>query len=435
MLMRSNRAARFTPGRLAANQHNSVFANTTRNIWGHVPTKPLDNIKALTESFKKDSSPNKVLLGEGVYRDDNGKPFVLPSVREAERVVYEAKFDHEYAPVPGVASFIKATQNFAFGEDSPVLKDNSVATVQSISGTGALRLGAEFLKRFVPEGTKVFFPNPTWLNHLPIFQHAGFETTYYRYFDKNTNGFDFEGCLADIRAAPEKSVVLLHACAHNPTGVDPEMEQWKEISKACKERNHIVFFDNAYQGFASGDPVRDAQSFRYFIEEGHKPIVTQSYAKNFGLYGERIGALNVVCDNAKEAEAVDSQLKVIVRAMYSNPPIYGARLVSTVFGDAGLKKQWEQDVQTMAGRIKGNRQAIVDELKKNGSTRDWSHITSQIGMFAYSGLTPEQVDELREKHHVYMTRDGRISISGINSSNIDYLAKAMHDVTDRKSVV
>eukprot|EP00761_Pharyngomonas_kirbyi_P006084 gb/GECH01006090.1/.p1 GENE.gb/GECH01006090.1/~~gb/GECH01006090.1/.p1 ORF type:complete len:434 (+),score=102.63 gb/GECH01006090.1/:1-1302(+) len=412
-------------------RHNGHFNlnKTSRNIWSHVPVKPLDNIKALTEQYHKDNSPNKVLLGEGVYKDEQGKPFVLPSVRKAEEVVFNQRYDHEYAPVSGIGTFNKTTQKFALGENSPAIKDNRVATVQALSGTGALRLGAEFLKRFAPEDAAVYLPNPTWANHNPIFQHAGFQLEKYRYFNKETNGFDFAGCLEDIKAAPERSIIVLHACAHNPTGVDPGMEQWKEISQVCKERNHIVFFDNAYQGFASGDPENDAQSFRYFIEDGHMPLITQSYAKNFGLYGERIGALNVVCQDSKVSEAVDSQLKVIIRAMYSNPPLYGARLVSTVLNDSGLKKQWEEDVHTMASRIKGNRKAIVDELKKNGSTRDWSHITNQIGMFAFSGLTPEQVDELREKHHVYMTRDGRISISGINPSNLEYLGKTIHEVT------
>lgn len=390
----------------------------------------LDAIKQLTIAFHQDPSPNKVLLGEGVYKDNDGKPVVLRSVREAEKRLYDKHLDHEYAPVTGVQSFIDAAQRLMFGAEMPQLKDGVITGVQSISGTGGLRLGAEFLHRFVPKGTQVLVPDPTWVNHVAIFKNAGFDqVNTYKYFDKRSNGLDLDGLLSDLSRAPEKSIVLLHACAHNPTGVDPTMDQWNKISEVCAQKNHIVFFDVAYQAFASGDASKDAQSVRSFVQQGHKPLVVQSFAKNFGLYGERTGVLSVVCASKKEAAAVNSQLAIIVRSMYSNPPIYGARLVSTVLNDAELKKVWEGDVKEMADRIKACRSGLVQALKEVGSTRDWSHITNQIGMFAFSGLTPEQVDKLRSEHHIYMTRDGRLSISGLNDKNIKIVAQAIHDVT------
>ena len=401
-----------------------------KGIWEHLEPQGLDAIKQLTIAFQQDTHSGKILLGEGVYKDENGKPVVLKSVREAEKRIYDANLDHEYAAVTGVQSFINLAQKLALGENNTALKEERVAGVQTISGTGGLRLGANFLAKFVPRGTKVFMPEPTWGNHPAIFKAAGLEDIqYYRYFDKKTSGLDLDGLVADLKAAPEKSIVLLHACAHNPTGVDPTPDQWKKISQVTKERGHILFFDLAYQAFASGDAATDAGAVRSFIEDGHLPLVVQSFAKNFGLYGERVGALSIVTASKKEATAVNSQLAIIIRAMYSNPPVYGARLVSTILGDSGLKAQWEKDVKVMADRIIQCRASLVKALKDVGSTRDWSHITNQIGMFAFSGLTGEQVDKLKNEYHIYMTRDGRMSISGLNEKNIPIVAKAIHEVT------
>mmetsp|Transcript_6900 Transcript_6900/g.10097 ORF Transcript_6900/g.10097 Transcript_6900/m.10097 type:complete len:430 (+) Transcript_6900:25-1314(+) len=398
--------------------------------WAHVKPIGLDAIKQLTIKFNNDSDPNKVLLGEGVYKTNEGSPYVLPSVRSAEKVVYDKELHHEYAPVSGVEAYNQKAREFALGTNNSALKENRVATVQAISGTGALSLAASFLAKYYEGPKVVYMPAPTWVNHIKIFKDEGFEVREYRYFDKNTGGLDFEGAAEDIRNAPEGAVVLFHACAHNPTGVDPSVEQWREFAKICDERNQFVFFDSAYQGFATGDPERDAASFRLFIEEfGLNPILCQSFSKNFGLYGERVGALNVVTGSDSEAEAVRSNLMTMIRSSYSNPPIYGARLVEAVFSNEELTKQWHQDVQTMAHRIRDMREALVSKLAEKGSTRDWSHITSQIGMFAYSGLTSEQVDVLREDHHIYMTNDGRISISGLNTNNIDRVAEAIHEVT------
>ncbi|KAF0982138.1 hypothetical protein FDP41_011999 [Naegleria fowleri] len=410
------------------NQTRAFSTSTIQSgIWANVQYAPLDAIKQLTIQFNQDTSPNKILLGEGVYRTNEGKPKTLTSVREAERIIFEKAMDHEYPPVTGVPDFCKATQKFAFGEN----KEN-IATVQAISGTGSLCLSACFIKKFLPADTKVYFPNPTWVNHFNIFSAQGFSDDRlptYRYFDKKTNGMDVAGCLEDLKNAPERSVILLHACAHNPTGVDPSMDTWKQISDICKQKKHYVLFDSAYQAFASGDANTDAQSFRLFVKEGHQIMLCQSYAKNFGLYGQRIGAFSVVCENAEEKKNVESQLGIIIRTQYSNPPLHGARLVTTVLNSPELKAQWEKDVKELADRIKSMRSRLVEELKAAGSTRDWSHITKQIGMFAYSGLNEQQVNRLREEYHIYMTKDGRISISGLNTNNVATVAKAMHEVT------
>lgn len=272
-------------------------------------------------------------------------------------------------------------------------------------------------------------PNPTWGNHPSIIRDAGMQSTLYRYFDKSTNGLDLSGMLEDIKNAPSNSIILLHACAHNPTGVDPDMMQWEQIAEAIEAKNLVVWFDMAYQGFASGDIDRDAAALRLFVQRGHKVVLAQSYAKNMGLYGERIGALSIACCSAEEGERVLSQLKIIIRPMYSNPPIHGARVVSLVLGENALRKQWLGEVKSMADRIIKMRAVLKEHLTKLGSTLNWSHITDQIGMFCYTGLSSEQVQRLTNEFHVYLTKDGRISIAGINEGNVERLAKAIHQVT------
>ncbi|KAJ8659836.1 hypothetical protein O0I10_004429 [Lichtheimia ornata] len=400
------------------------------STWSNVPQGPPDAILGVTEAFKRDTNPNKMNLGVGAYRDDNGKPYVLNSVQKAEKVLLDQNLDKEYAGITGVPSFIEAAGRLAYGDDSALLNDKRVAITQSISGTGALRIGAAFLDSFYPHAKKVYVPNPTWGNHLPIFKHSGLEIEKYTYFDKNTNGLNINGMLEDIKAAPKNSVILLHACAHNPTGVDPTQQQWDEISQVVKDRDHFVFFDMAYQGFASGDCTRDAYALRKFASEGHQLVLSQSFAKNMGLYGERVGSFSVVCADAEEKARVESQLKILIRPMYSNPPIHGARLVSTVLNTPELKQEWLEEVKFMADRIITMRNKLRNHLEQDfGSKKNWEHITNQIGMFCFSGLTPEQVDKLKDDWHVYLTRDGRISMAGISSGNVKYLAEAIHNVT------
>lgn len=404
---------------------------TMRAVWSAVPLGPPDAILGITEAFKADTHPSKMNLGVGAYRDDAGKPYVLECVRQAEQRLSTHYKDKEYTGIVGVSEFTAHSARLAFGEDCPALAEQRVVVSQSISGTGALRLGADFISRFYPQDASrlVFLPTPTWGNHGAIFRDARLEVRNYRYFDRATNGLDLKGMLEDLQNAPEGSIILLHACAHNPTGVDPQQAEWKSIEEVIKARGHFVFFDMAYQGFASGYPDKDAWAVRYFVERGHNPIVAQSYAKNMGLYGERAGAISIFCRDAEERSRVESQLKIVIRPMYSSPPIHGARLVATVLGNADLKGLWLQEVKMMADRIMSMRTALRAELEALASKHDWRHITDQIGMFCYTGLKPEQVERLTKEFHVYLTKDGRISIAGINSSNVKYLAQAIHEVT------
>ncbi|KAG1474005.1 hypothetical protein G6F56_000618 [Rhizopus delemar] len=410
------------PARMASR----AFVST----WNSVTQGPPDAILGVSEAYKKDSSPNKMNLGVGAYRDDGGKPYVLTSVKKAENLMLEKNLDKEYAGITGVPAFTKAAGELAYGENSPAINENRLAISQSISGTGALRIGAEFLNAWYPHAKNIIVPNPTWGNHIPIMKNAGLSLEKYTYFDKNTNGLNIDGMLEDIHKAPKNTIVLLHACAHNPTGVDPTQEQWDQISKVIKEREHFAFFDMAYQGFASGDCTRDAYALRKFVAEGHQVVLAQSFAKNMGLYGERVGSFSIVCADAEEKTRVDSQLKIIIRPMYSNPPIHGAHIVSTVLNTPELKKEWLGEVKSMADRIITMREKLRGHLENDfGSKKSWRHITDQIGMFCYSGMTPEQVNKIKSDWHVYLTQDGRISMAGISSSNVKYLAEAIHNVT------
>lgn len=398
------------------------------STWASVPQGPPDAILGITEAFKADTASHKINLGVGAYRDNEGKPFVLNTVREAEQRVVGKKLDKEYAPITGLSNFYTAAAELAYGSDSAPIKENRLAVTQTISGTGALRVGAEFLAKFLPS-KKILLPSPSWANHKAVFSAAGLEVGQYRYYDKSTISLDFDGLKADLEQAAPGTAVLLHACAHNPTGVDPTKEQWQAIFNVVKERQLFPLFDMAYQGFASGDCDRDAYAVRYFVDNGLQVALNQSFAKNMGLYGERIGAFSIVCESSEEKARVDSQLKIIIRPLYSNPPIHGARIAAEILNDATLKQQWLGEVKSMADRMIEMRSLLREKLEKLGSKKDWSHVTSQIGMFCYTGLSPEQVDRLASEFSVYGTRDGRISICGINASNVDHLAKAIFAVS------
>lgn len=406
-----------------------VLSQKKSSWWSHVEMGPPDAILGVTEAFKRDNNPKKINLGVGAYRDDNGKPFVLPSVLKAEEKMRAKSLDKEYSPISGNMEFCKHSIKLALGDDNTIVPNGLNSTVQSISGTGALWIGAKFIEHFFPYSRDVYLPAPSWGNHAQIVKLAKLNAKSYRYYDPKTCGLDFKGALEDISKIPEKSVILLHACAHNPTGVDPKPEQWAELSSVIKKRNLFIFFDMAYQGFASGDVNKDAQAVRYFLKDGHRIALAQSYAKNFGLYGERVGAFTLVGADKDEAARTLSQLKILIRPMYSNPPIHGARIVAEVLGDSALKQEWLSDVKGMADRIISVRTELRDNLKKNGSSRDWSHITDQIGMFCYTGLNASQVQNLTKNYSVYLTKDGRISMAGVTSKNVDYLAQAIHEVT------
>ena len=408
-------------------QHLKQPSTRAFSVWGGVEQGPADPILGLTQDFNNDTDSRKVSVGAGAYRGEDGAPWVLPSVREAEQKILDAKMNHEYLPISGDVDFVKCSMEFLYGADSSALAEGRVAGSQALSGTGALCLAGHFLRKFKP-GTPIYLPSPTWGNHHAIFRDAGIEGVSYRYLNSETPTLDFAGVCEDLSNAPKGAAVLFHACAHNPTGVDPNVEQWKELSEICKKNELIPLFDTAYQGFASGDADADAFSVRHFVEEGHSVISTQSFSKNFGLYGDRTGCLSFVTNSAEEKAAVESQIKLIVRPMYSNPPSGGARIVSTILNDPTLNAQWYAECKSMADRIGEARTALRGHLEAN-STRDWSHVTSQIGMFAFTGLTADECAQMIEKHHVYLTKDGRVSMAGVTQNNAQYIAEAMADVT------
>lgn len=405
-----------------------------------VPLGPPDAILGIAEAFRACESPDKVNVCVGAYRDENGQPWVLPSVREAEtRLLAQQGSNKEYAPIAGDAGFVDLALRFAYGAAFYEAHAGRVAGVQALSGTGACRVGGAFLAQFLSGGDGsstpiIYLPDPTWGNHVNIFQAAGLEVRRYRYFDRATNTLDFEGLVEDLREAPGNSVVLLHACAHNPTGCDPTPDQWRRLSDVIQERGLVVFFDSAYQGFASGDAEKDAFALRYFCEQGHQVMLAQSFAKNFGLYGERCGTLSFVCADPDERTAVMSQVKRIVRAMYSSPPIHGSSIVKTVLSDEVLSKQYYEECASMAKRITSMRTLLVQTLKDKGSTHDWSHITDQIGMFAFTGMDKDMCNSITDDFYIFLTKDGRVSLAGINMNNVEYIAGAIHEVTKGKSI-
>jgi len=413
------------------------------NLWNRYEMGPPDPIIGLNEAYAKDTSPMKTNVGVGAYRDDNGLPYILPCVREAESRIHErmnayddfplsSRLNHEYLGIAGDAEFIHCALKFAYGDvllQQGMGLQNRIAAVQTLSGTGGLRVFGEFLlQQQQTTQPELYVPTPTWGNHKAIFQNAGFkQVNQYRYYDKQNSKLDFEHLIEDFHSMPAGSIVLLHACAHNPTGMDPTMEQWKEVSTLMKERQLIPFFDCAYQGFASGNADVDAGAIRMFVEDGHLLALVQSFSKNFGLYGQRVGALSIVCDSEHEADCVTSQLKRIIRPMYSNPPKYGANIVKTILKDEDLTKDFHSQCSDMAIRIQTMRHQLRSALEE-GNSNNWQHITQQIGMFAYSGLSEEQVTKLRIDHSIYCTLDGRISMAGVTSNNVEYLSHAIHQV-------
>jgi aspartate aminotransferase len=396
------------------------------STWSAVPAGPPDPILGVTEAFKADKDPRKINLGVGAYRDEHGKPYVLNAVKRAEYLLTAASPDKEYLPITGLPEFTKNAAKLAYGAESVPLKQNAIAVTQSISGTGALRTGGAFLARHYPHSKVIYLPVPSWGNHTPIFRDSGLEVRGYRYFDKKTVGLDFAGLKEDLQNAPEGAIVLLHACAHNPTGVDPTQSQWAEISDIVASKKLFPFFDMAYQGFASGSTSRDAFAVRHFVSQGHQIALAQSFAKNMGLYGERVGAFSLTTKDAEERKRVESQLKIVIRPMYSNPPLHGARVANTILSSQELYTEWEGEVKVMAERIIAMREKLYGLLTYDLKTPgEWGHVKSQIGMFSFTGLKPEQCKALAEKAHVYLTADGRISMAGLNGSNIEYFAQSV----------
>ncbi|XP_055820191.1 aspartate aminotransferase, chloroplastic [Solanum dulcamara] len=403
----------------------TVAVNVSR--FEGITMAPPDPILGVSEAFKADTNELKLNLGVGAYRTEDLQPYVLNVVKKAENLMLERGENKEYLPIEGLAAFNKVTAELLFGKDNPVLQQQRMATIQGLSGTGSLRIAAALIERYFP-GSKVLISSPTWGNHKNIFNDARVPWSEYRYYDPKTVGLDFTGMIEDIKAAPEGSFILLHGCAHNPTGIDPTPEQWEKIADVIQEKNHIPFFDVAYQGFASGSLDEDASSVRLFAARGMELLVAQSYSKNLGLYGERIGAINVLCSSAEAATRVKSQLKRLARPMYSNPPIHGAKIVANVVGTPELFSEWNEEMEMMAGRIKSVRQKLYDSLSaKDKSGKDWSFILKQIGMFSFTGLNKAQSENMANKWHVYMTKDGRISLAGLSAAKCEYLADAIID--------
>ncbi|KAJ5981156.1 Aspartate aminotransferase cytoplasmic [Penicillium canescens] len=383
---------------MSSNGTFSVFTPAT------VAVAPEDSLFGLMQAYREDPSDKKIELGIGVYRDNNAKPWILPVVKKADDAIHhDPSVNHEYLSISGLAEFTSAAQKFIVGADSPTIREKRIYTLQTISGTGAVHLGGLFLSKFHPAQPKptIYLSNPTWANHHQIFTNVGLTLANYPYFSAKTEGLDFDGMIGALRAAPLGSIVLLHACAHNPTGVDPSQEQWKQIAAVMRNRRQFPFFDTAYQGFASGDLTRDAWAMRYYVEQGFELCVAQSFAKNFGLFGERIGAFHFV-----SAPALGD----------FKPPAYGARIASKVLNDPVLFAEWEEDLRTMSGRIQEMRRGLRERLENRGTPGTWDHITTQIGMFSFTGLNEKQ------------TKTGRISMAGLNTHNLDYFAEAVDSV-------
>jgi len=393
------------------------------SLFSAVPLAPRDPILGLNEAFNADTRTDKVNLGVGVYCNEEGKIPLLRAVMEAEAQRVASHAARGYLPIDGIAAYDKAVQSMLFGVDSPLLSSGRVVTVQAVGGTGALKLGADFIKQIRPDAI-VAISDPSWENHRALFETAGFPVQNYRYYDATSNDVNRSGMLDDLNALPSGSIVVLHACCHNPTGVDISPADWQKVLDVVKAKGHVPFLDIAYQGFGEGI-YEDAHAVRLFAESGLTFFVSSSFSKSFSLYGERVGALSVVTESKEESARVLSQVKRVIRTNYSNPPTHGASIVAAVLGNPELRAQWEAELGEMRQRIKAMRTAMVDGLANNAAGRDFSFVGRQAGMFSYSGLSAEQVGRLREEFGIYALDTGRICVAALNRSNIDQVVKAI----------
>ena len=386
-----------------------------------VPMAPADPILGVTEAFVADTNPRKVNLGVGVYTDDNGKIPLLECVRHAESERLKSVPHRGYLPIDGLAAYDKAVQALVFGQES-----KNIVTVQALGGTGGLKIGADFLKQ-LSHDAQVWISEPSWENHRQLFEAAGFKVDAYRYYDPATRGLDVSGMLRSLNAIAPGSIVVLHACCHNPTGVDLDKDRWGEVLEIVRSRGLIPFLDLAYQGFAEGIEA-DAYAARLFAKAMSPVFLASSFSKSFSVYGERVGALSVVTASADEAERVLSHVKRVVRTNYSNPPSHGSQIVATVLGTPQLRALWERELGQMRERIKAMRKALVDGIHKRVPNSDFSFVLKQRGMFSYSGLSKEQVRRLREEYSIYTIDTGRICVAALTSRNVDYVADAIAEV-------
>ncbi|QMW28328.1 hypothetical protein AFCA_003881 [Aspergillus flavus] len=387
---------------------------------------PPDAIFALTAEYNADTFAQKVNLGQGTYRDENGQPWVLPSVQKARGTLLSKGLNHEYLPILGLQTFRNEATKLALGSEIYDKKQSQLAICQSLSGTGALHLAGLLLRSVRSPLPKVYIPSPTWSNHGQVFSSLGFQCETFQYYDAEKRDIDIEAYYSALRAAEPNSVVIIHACAHNPTGCDPSKEQWKQIGLIMKERKLFPLFDAAYLGFNSGNVDDDAFAMRYFINELQMEAGgCLSFAKNMGLYGERVGCLFFAAGTEKAATNTQSVLEMLQRSEVSNPPAYGAKIASAILGDETLKEMWYADLITMSGRIRSMRQALYDGLIKFGAPGTWDHLIRQSGMFGFLGLSPAVVQKLKDKYHIYMASNSRVSIAGLNPSNVEYVARSI----------
>jgi aromatic-amino-acid transaminase len=396
------------------------------SLFTAVEMAPRDPILGLNEQFAADTNPNKVNLGVGVYFDDNGKLPLLECVQSAEKAMMDKPTARGYLPIDGIAAYDAAVKSLVFGADSEPVKSGRVATVQGIGGTGGLKIGADFLKKISPNA-KVMISDPSWENHRALFTNAGFQVDSYAYYDAEKRGVNFDGMLASLNAAVAGTIVVLHACCHNPTGYDITAAQWDQVIAVVKAKSLTPFLDMAYQGFGHGIQ-EDGAVIGKFVAAGLNFLVSTSFSKSFSLYGERVGALSVVCIDKEECGRVLSQLKIVIRSNYSTPPIHGGAVVAAVLTNPEWRATWEKELSEMRVRIKAMRQKLVDGLKAAGVKQDMSFITTQIGMFSYSGLNKDQMMRLRSEFGVYGTDTGRMCVAALNSKNIDYVCQAIAKV-------
>ncbi|MBC3812997.1 amino acid aminotransferase [Undibacterium aquatile] len=403
-----------------------MTAPTSSPLFSAIEMAPRDPILGITEAYNADQNPAKVNLGVGVYYDDNGKVPLLECVKKAEAILIEKYAPRTYLPIEGLAAYDKAVQELVFGADSAVVLEKRAITAQAIGGTGALKLGADFLQRFAPT-SQVWISDPSWENHRALFESAGFKVNNYPYYDANTRGVNFAGMLDALKTMPVGSIVLLHACCHNPTGADLTDDQWTQVIEVVTQRGLIPFLDMAYQGFGDGIEA-DGKVVRRFAEAGGALFVSNSFSKSFSLYGERVGALSIAASSADEAARIMSQLKRVIRTNYSNPPSHGGQVVATVLATPELRQLWEEELAGMRVRIREMRHAFVAKLKEKAPTHNFDFVIQQRGMFSYSGLTKEQVGKLREGNSIYAVDTGRICVAALNSKNIDNVIDAIAKV-------
>ena len=396
------------------------------SLFTAVEMAPRDPILGLNEQFASDNNPNKVNLGVGVYFDDNGKLPLLQCVQAAEKAMMDKPTARGYLPIDGIAAYDAAVKSLVFGADSEPVSSGRVATVQGIGGTGGLKIGADFLKKISPNA-KVLISDPSWENHRALFTNAGFQVDTYAYYDAEKRGVNFDGMLASLNAATAGTILILHACCHNPTGYDITAAQWDQVISVVKAKNLTAFLDMAYQGFGHGI-TEDGAVIAKFVAAGLNFFVSTSFSKSFSLYGERVGALSVVCADKEECGRVLSQLKIVIRTNYSNPPIHGGAVVAAVLANPEWRATWEKELGEMRVRIKAMRQKLIDGLKAAGVKQDMSFITTQIGMFSYSGLNKDQMVRLRSEFGVYGTDTGRMCVAALNSKNIDYVCQSIAKV-------